>query len=61
MHIHSTIKTTFEKRRIDVNSREGHHIIQIVVNRTRSTCACKLKYFLLLTRELLEPCIYVEY
>ena len=50
MHTRTTMKTAFEKRRIDVNSREGHHIIQIVVNKTRSTYACKLKYLLLLTR-----------
>ena len=35
MHIHTTIKTAFEKRRIDVDSREGHHTIQIVVNQRR--------------------------
>ena len=46
MHIDTTIKTAFEKHGIDVNEREGHHIIPIVVNKTRS-CACKLKYLLL--------------
>ena len=46
MHIDTTIKTAFEKHRMDVNEREGHHIIPIVVNKTRS-CACKLKYLLL--------------
>ena len=38
---------SFVTRSIDVNlKRQGHHIIPIVVNKTRS-CACKLKYFLL--------------
>ena len=46
MHINTTIKTAFEKHSIDVNEREGHHIIPIVVYKTRS-CACKLKYLLL--------------
>ena len=41
MHISATIKTAFEKRSIHVNLREGHHIIPIVVNKTRS-CACNL-------------------
>ena len=37
---------SFVNRSIDVNQRQGHHIIPIVVNKTRS-CACKLKYLLL--------------
>ena len=34
------------KQPFNVSERQGHHILSIVVNKTRS-CACKLKYLLL--------------
>ena len=46
--VFSTIKRpkSLQKRSIDVNWRQGHHIIPIVALLIRS-CACKLKYLLL--------------